>query len=64
MSEWQPIETLGDDVEEAVLLFSSDEQVVDAGFWDNLFQHFYTLQCGAWQKEDVSHWMPLPEPPK
>lgn len=33
--------------------------------WDNIYQWWLGYGHGDyWQKSDVTHWMPLPEPPK
>ena len=60
-TEWQPIETAPKDGTE-VLVFSSGK----------MFMSFYSHDVGSWCidgryddfVEDVTHWMPLPQPPK
>lgn len=64
MSAWRPIESFDLADGEAAIFYNADERVVDVAYWDTVFSHFYTLQCGAWHRGDVTHWMPLPPAPE
>jgi len=59
MSEWQPIETAPKDGRYLLLL--ADSQFHRIGFWNGSSWDdgdFYDHMA------DITHWMPLPEPPK
>ena len=65
---WQPIETSPRDGT-IVILFSADENMVDAGYWSSLIDSsppagwFETTGGDHWHLGDVTHWMPMPAPP-
>lgn len=55
--------------ETEALLFMTSAGRVEAGYFgrgsvwrDVYFRHYRT--CVGWDVSDVTHWMPLPEPPK
>lgn len=64
MSEWQPIETAPKDGTE--VLGFSDMENIGAGYYFD----FILFWKGKWRTSSfleevyVTHWMPLPEPPK
>jgi hypothetical protein len=60
MSEWQPIETAPKDGA-WVMAYSEDEGPV---FVNNLGGDWYTDGNDHWPILDLTHWQPLPEPPK
>ena len=63
MSEWQPIETAPKDGTEVLGFVSSDTGADDffavICFWENQWRVSSVLDA-----TDVTHWMPLPEPPE
>ena len=62
-SEWQPIETAPVD-ETEILVYSEFYGVAKAKRWKGLVYEAvtYTTCCRDYY-DDVTHWMPLPEPP-
>lgn len=55
--------------ETEALLFMTSAGRIEAGYFgrgsvwrDVYFRHYRT--CVGWDVSDVTHWMPLPEPPK
>jgi hypothetical protein len=66
---WQPIETMPDAIrfDEVVLLFKPDERRSGAsrfvGYWDDQASG-WTPVYGPYVVENVTHWMPLLEPPQ
>lgn len=59
--EWQPIETAPKDGTE-IILWNKSWQSPHSGYygWRGWEQAY---ECGPW-KNQPTHWMPLPEPPK
>lgn len=60
MSEWRPIETAPKDGSD-ILVFHPESREQFVVFWQE--RRWYFSPNGA-LKDDPSHWMPLPEPPK
>ena len=57
MSEWKPIETAPKNKDPVIVAFKNREVGVARfnGEW---------LSLGGYRIENLTHWMPLPEPPK
>jgi hypothetical protein len=64
--EWIKIsERLPQDMHDVICYFNDTEEVGEATFhFDSEEYFFYVNGHGMVKKEYVSHWMPLPEPPK
>lgn len=62
--EWLPVETAPTDRTE-ILIYSQGNGVAKAAYWgENKWEvQTYTTCCCDYYN-DVTHWMPLPEPPK
>ena len=66
MSKWIGVEYQLPDIYDDVLFWDGDK--VFQGYLDcdgqgnNLFE--YANESSLWANESVTHWMPLPEPPK
>lgn len=67
MNKWQPIETATKDGS-AVYLRNIDNGLSDVGYWCDYSEFDWTLQDGEWSQlrgnGEMTHWMPLPEPPE
>jgi len=68
MSEWQPIETAPKDDDVLVLIRYSNGYSIDIANWQEYYpKGFYwaSARCvdGLHIRGNVTHWMPLPEPP-
>lgn len=66
MSEWISVEEiLPNDLDSVDVLINAQRRLTDCTYTDD---RFYTHQCKDeyWTeiKNNVTHWMPLPEPPK
>ena len=61
MSEWQPIETAPKDG--CLYLLCTDTGVMFVGKYRKHLE-MWVCQDGAERYRTVTHWMPLPEPPK
>ena len=66
--KWQPIETAQKD---GAVIVLTDGDLVVAGWWDNEDSDEYSWKFvddggeqNAFIEKYVTHWMPLPEPPK
>lgn len=78
MSEWQPIETLTEEIGDVLLLWTyqeSNNADIRIGRLKWVFRGVPFVKCsldfgdfdaGCFSSEDSppTHWMPLPEPPK
>jgi hypothetical protein len=63
MTDWQPIETAPRD--EEILVYSEYYGVAKAKQWRKGVYEVVTHQtCCLDYYEDVTHWQPLPAPPK
>ena len=62
MSEWQPIETAPKDCTE-VLLFVTDLGPRPA-YWDDDEWLSPVDGTSTYANDEITHWMPYPEPPK
>jgi hypothetical protein len=63
MTEWQPIETAPKNYT-VILVFWSGQ--VEMARWNEEANQWQEHYCGdfAIGENEVTHWMPLPEPPK
>jgi hypothetical protein len=65
--EWISVEErLPEDNEYVDILINGKRRMVDTVFLDNKFYIFPPFAKEQWVevKNNVTHWMPLPEPPK
>lgn len=62
MGEWQPIETAPKDGTLILLYPTNGDGQISTGYW---WEHANCWGAGGGWFDDgeVSHWMPLPEPP-
>lgn len=67
MSEWQPIETAPRDGDTRFLGCDASEQywphVYFYAGWEDENKPVWSM-AGEYFTNDLTHWMPLPEPPK
>lgn len=62
MTEWQPIETAPEEDEKEILGWDGMSMVVVyVGWRDQSGKRVYFNGNTSW---DITHWMPLPEPPR
>lgn len=65
MSDWQPIETAPKGVDhKACLVWCADNRCTYTAWWNGESWDYF---CGGGEARvidrDITHWMPLPEPP-
>ena len=62
---WIPVtERLPEDFQKVLVFWQEhSEPVIDTAFW---MEESKSFNCSHWERagEKVTHWMPLPEPPK
>ena len=65
MSEWKPIETAPKG-RRAILVYRADNRCTHAAVWDDELKTWVHFGMGGVRMVggEVTHWMPLPEPPK
>lgn len=62
-TNWMPIESAPRDGTRVLLFRNEWVENICAGYWDVDYEGWYIVGCRSpWIS--VSHWMPLPEPPK
>lgn len=67
---WQPIDTAPRDGEDTLLLYKPDErrsgETIFAGYWNDEqgFGTGWVPIAGAYRIDRVTHWLPLPPPPR
>ena len=61
-SKWIPVGERLPDVGENVLVCDAREDYVY--IWENFGDGLWFGDEIIWETEDITHWMPLPEPPK
>lgn len=74
MSEWISVEDRSPEEHKVVDAWNGDERLTNVEYYDNSFfsaeQQWDVDDCGfgrfsnTFLEEGVTHWMPLPEPPK
>ena len=62
-SQWIPVTDLLPDDSRGVILCTRS-RIVGVGFYDNNTSNWVQYYSGGGICVDVTHWMPLPEPPK
>ena len=46
------------------VLFLTDHGKITTGYYCGNNRYFLDNQVFAWNKRNITHWMPLPDPPK
>jgi len=66
MTEWISVKDKLPEEDEMMILFYSTEGGVCSGNYEVEEEVYYSLDYigGAGYRKSVTHWMPLPEPPK
>ena len=59
--EWISVEERLPEVGEDVLLYSKEDDKIDIGHYSIMFRRFFLRK---FEDGNVTHWMPLPKPPK
>ena len=60
--EWIPVSERLPERRETVLVCDVRENYMNA--WEYLGRDEWLWDSTIWRTEDITHWMPLPEPPK
>jgi hypothetical protein len=63
VSEWVSVKERLPEDSKKILLYHQDGRTL-FGLWSNRKEGWYFDSFGPWEKDEVTHWMPLPEPPK
>ena len=68
MNKWISIKNKLPDNEEIFLVYRGEakDPEIELGLWNKNKKKFeyYDSECYGYKIDDVTHWMPLPEPPK
>lgn len=66
--EWISVKDRLPEKNSCILVTFEDQGICQAfyKYWDDLDWSFPSFDCDlfTWDKEKITHWMPLPEPPK
>lgn len=61
--EWRPIETAPKDGS-MILVCQSSNNIISSASWSYIYNHWATYPGPMGFITEVTHWMPLPQPPK
>lgn len=64
MAEWISVKDRLPENRQVVLFHQKNGFIYCAQYTDFFDEEYWSIDGDCWSAKDVTHWMPLPEPPK